>query len=69
MKLAEKIQLSLQEKLCPIHDIHPIVEVIGNELSIACCCNYFQSYCKVEAKYLWSKLSSRLTAENYIQAR
>jgi len=69
MELAEKIKLTLQQKLCPVHDIHPIVEVIGNELNIACCCTYFHSYCNIEARYLSLKLAAKPTPKDYFQAR
>lgn len=52
MKLAEAIKNTIEAKLCPIHDVHPILEIIGNELRIACCCNSFQEECIKEARIL-----------------
>ena len=69
MELAEKIKLTIEEKLCPVHDIHPIVEVVGGEISIACCCTYFHSYCNIEAKYLSLKLAGTPVSEDYFQSR
>jgi hypothetical protein len=49
---AEDIKPILEKKSCPIHDIHPIVEIAGDEISIMCCCDYFSHYCKIEADFL-----------------
>jgi len=68
MKLAEKIKWTLQEKLCPVHDVHPIVEIAGEEINIACCCTYFKRFCQIEAEYLYTKLSNGITAEKLIHA-
>lgn len=46
MKLAETIKPSIEAMLCPLHDIHPVVEVLGNELHINCCCNRFHDLCR-----------------------
>jgi len=51
---AENIKPILEEKLCPVHDIHPVIELLGSELSISCCCDYFKNFCKIEAEFLRS---------------
>jgi hypothetical protein len=40
--------------LCPTHDIHPSVRIIGNEIEIACCCNSFHETCAEKAKEILS---------------
>ena len=49
MKSAETIKLIIENKLCPTHDVHPVVETIGNELEIACCCEEFHKECNQQA--------------------
>ena len=55
MKLAETIKHQIEEKLCPVHDMHPVVDAIGEEINVACCCSYFQRYCTIEIEYLKSQ--------------
>lgn len=52
MESAAIIKSVLEEKLCPIHDVHPVVEVIGDKVNIMCCCDYFYRYCTIEAEYM-----------------
>lgn len=58
MKLAETIKHQIEKKLCPVHDMHPVVDATGGEISVACCCTYFQRYCTIEIEYLKSQLKS-----------
>ena len=39
--------------ICPVHDVHPVVEIFGNELQIGCCCAEFHEECANEAKGLF----------------
>jgi hypothetical protein len=63
---AENIKLILEEKVCPVHDIHPVVEMNGNDINIACCCAYFSRFCQIEAEYLSSEKNAGLTATRAI---
>ena len=40
---------TVKNKVCPVHDIHPIVEIRGNQLKIICCCKAFHEECSHEA--------------------
>jgi hypothetical protein len=55
MELAEAIRNTIEAKLCPVHDIRPHVEIIGNEITIACCCTAFQEECIKEAQMLFDQ--------------
>jgi len=55
MELADAIRTTIEAKLCPVHDLHPVVDVTGNELKIACCCNAFQEECNKEAQTLFEQ--------------
>lgn len=57
MKIAETIKHQIEEKLCPVHDMHPVVDATAGEISVACCCTYFQKYCTIEIEYLKSQFS------------
>jgi hypothetical protein len=61
---AEDIKSILEKKLCPVHDIYPIVELTGDEIDVVCCCGYFSNFCKIEAEYLKSH-SQRWAIQNY----
>jgi|GEM_PF-1160092 hypothetical protein len=58
MKIADTIKHQIEEKLCPVHDMHPVVDATGEEINVACCCNYFQKYCTIEIEYLKSHFKS-----------
>ncbi|MGZ3946062.1 MAG: hypothetical protein ACXVJB_14045 [Mucilaginibacter sp.] len=58
MKIADTIKHQIEDKLCPVHDMHPVVDATGEEISVACCCNYFQKYCIIEVEYLKSHINS-----------
>ena len=55
MKAAHTIKAIIEEKVCPVHDVHPIVDIIGNQIEITCCCTYFHKYCIIEAEHLLVK--------------
>ncbi len=50
MYLAETLKSNIEANCCPVHDIHPMVEVYPNELQIVCCCNAFYEECKSEVE-------------------
>jgi hypothetical protein len=56
MKLADTIKHFIEEKVCPIHDVHPVVEMIGEEINVACCCTFFERYCTIEIEYMKSQI-------------
>jgi hypothetical protein len=56
MKIADTIKHQIEGKLCPVHDMHPVVETAGDEINVACCCNYFEHYCKIEIEYIKSQI-------------
>jgi len=57
MKLAETVKYQIEEKICPVHDMHPVVDATGEEISVACCCTYFEKYCGIEIEHLKSQIS------------
>jgi len=56
MQSAEAIANAIQKKLCPTHDVYPHVEIIGNEIKIACCCLDFQGVCTEEARQMLAEM-------------
>ncbi|HJP63404.1 MAG TPA: hypothetical protein VJ844_08170 [Mucilaginibacter sp.] len=55
MNSADTIKSVIEAKACPIHDVYPVVDILNDEITAACCCEYFQKYCTIEIKYLQSK--------------
>ena len=53
MESAETVQSIIETMLCPTHDVHPVVEIMGNKLLISCCCNEFHEECTDEARGLF----------------
>ncbi|HTD39671.1 MAG TPA: hypothetical protein VK671_03555 [Mucilaginibacter sp.] len=49
MESADTIKLIIESRVCPVHDVHPLVEATGNELKISCCCSGFHMDCSLEA--------------------
>jgi hypothetical protein len=56
MQLADTIKSTIEHKLCPTHDIHPVIDVSENQLQIICCCIDFHKECKNEAEITLSQL-------------
>ena len=50
MQLADTIKSIIEGRLCPIHDIHPVIDISENQLQIICCCIDFHKECKNEAE-------------------
>lgn len=42
----------IESMLCPMHDIHPIVEEDWNGIKIICCCKKFEEECLQESERL-----------------
>jgi len=57
MKLADTVKIIIESRICPVHDINPLVEITGNELEIVCCCTEFHDECMQEANGLFMKNS------------
>jgi len=41
MESAEVVKSIIEGMVCPVHDVHPVVEILGNELQISSCCAEF----------------------------
>jgi len=53
MELADTVKSVIEDSLCPVHDLHPVIDVTGNELKVSCCCTYFHKMCTEEIKSLF----------------
>ncbi|HTK19003.1 MAG TPA: hypothetical protein VL442_05810 [Mucilaginibacter sp.] len=53
MESAEVVKSIIENMVCPFHDVHPVVEISGNELQIGACCAEFHEECANEAKGLF----------------
>jgi len=53
MESADTVKWVIEGMVCPVHDVHPVVEIVGNKLLISCCCNDFHEECIGEAKGLF----------------
>ena len=58
MNAADTIKSVIEGKACPIHDVYPVVDILSDEITVACCCQYFQKYCAIEIRYLQSQNQS-----------
>jgi hypothetical protein len=45
METLEVIKSAIEERLCPVHDVHPLVEINGADIEIICCCELFYAKC------------------------
>ncbi|MDB5022575.1 MAG: hypothetical protein JWP78_330 [Mucilaginibacter sp.] len=57
MHSAETIKSTIEAKTCHKHDIHPLVEVNGDDYeivcyNIVCCCSNFENLCRAEIERL-----------------
>jgi len=53
MESAEVVKSVIEDMVCPVHDVHPVVEIFGNNLQISSCCDDFHEECANEAKGLF----------------
>jgi hypothetical protein len=53
MESSDTIKSIIEDKLCPTHDLHPVVDITGNELHITCCCTNFYTECTKEIEALF----------------
>ena len=60
MGLAETIKPNLEALLCPVHDIHPAIETLGDEFEIICCCELFHKQCLEEAEHMLADMDVTL---------
>jgi len=63
MNTLENIKSTIEERLCPIHDIHPLVESVGAELKITCCCHFFYARCLQDMKNIQYKIELERSLE------
>lgn len=54
MELADIIKSTIEAKTCTIHDVHPVLDVTGAEITIACCCAKFHWECATEVRALYA---------------
>jgi hypothetical protein len=50
---AEVVKSVIEGMVCPVHDVHPVVEILGNKLHISSCCAGFYEECVNEVKGLF----------------
>lgn len=53
MESADTIKSVIESTVCPVHDVHPIVDTEGNKLKISCCCAQFYEECTGQVKGLF----------------
>ena len=65
MQTPETIKLFIEGRACPIHDIHPNLEIIGHEIILACCCKSFHEDCaeQIASTFLLNPLNHYLIRE------
>jgi hypothetical protein len=61
MTLAETIQPAIEAMVCPVHDIHPIVQVMGDEFQVISCCSVFQKECAEEIAEILAHMNWEIT--------
>lgn len=52
MLLAQIVQDAILKERCPIHNNYAMVDIVGHELQIGCCCARFQTQCIKKTKGL-----------------
>jgi len=50
MENLENIKSIIEGRFCPVHDIHPLVEITGGEIKITSCCELFHAKCLQEVQ-------------------
>ena len=55
MFFSEPLKEHIEKMVCPVHNIHPIIENDLDELKIAACCQEFESKCLSDAEKLIHK--------------
>lgn len=63
MKLSEIIKPAIENLSCPVHDIHPIVQLFGEECQVITCCSVFQKECTEEIDAMLVKLDRTLVCQ------
>lgn len=53
MESPEIVKSIIENMVCSVHDVHPLVEIMGNELQVSCCCDAFHEECLDEARGLF----------------
>ena len=52
MPIDETLKSHIENMICPIYDIHPIVEEDWDGIKIIACCKEFEKQCLMEAEKL-----------------
>ena len=52
MQFSDTIKEHIEKLLCPVHDIHPMVEQDWDGVKISACCKEFEMTCLKEAERL-----------------
>lgn len=60
MRLTETMKITIEDYLCPIHDIHPVVEISAGEFQVICCCTAFHEECRKEVESVLAKMDITL---------
>ena len=58
MLITDAIKGHIKQMLCPVHDIHPMIEYDLDGLKIVTCCENFEKQCMAETEELISKEQS-----------
>jgi hypothetical protein len=52
MELYHQIKSVIQSKTCPLHNLHPVVDISPDFLNINCCCDLFKAECIADIQVL-----------------
>ncbi len=55
MILDKPIREYIENMICSIHDVHPIIEEDWNGIKVTCCCKPFEKECLLTAENLTLK--------------
>ncbi|MDB5022583.1 MAG: hypothetical protein JWP78_338 [Mucilaginibacter sp.] len=42
-----KVKSEIERKICPVHNIRPLVKIENGNLTLRCCCDAFTSECMI----------------------
>ena len=52
MELYQQVKSVIQSHTCPVHNLHPIINISPTILDINCCCELFKNQCIDEIQQL-----------------
>jgi hypothetical protein len=64
MKFSEAIKEHIENMICSVHDIHPIVEQDWQGITVIACCDDFHKECIEQAEMQMAKMSKSSNIEN-----